>query len=123
MSDNPLDRIPSFDRVSIPAVVVSDDQDPSEALLELGIFEPISLQIVMGEDPPDFSFGDGITPNLAAVLEMDPDADESDYTDQHAGMQLGSPESGPSQQTRAATATLPAAYGARPLAPVRPRGG
>jgi hypothetical protein len=121
MSDNPLDRIPSFDRVSIPAVVVSDDQDPSQAILELGIFEPISFQVVVGEEPPDF-FGDGITPNLTAVLEMDQDADEPDAADQPAGMQLGSPESGPAQQTRA-TAMLPAAYGGQPLAPVRPRGG
>ncbi len=122
MSDNPLDRIPSFDRVSIPAVVVSDDQDPSRALLELGIFDPISLQIVMGEDQPDFSFGDGINPNLTAVLEMDQEV-EPDFIDQPGGMQLGSPDSGPSQKTGAPTATLPAAYGARPLAPVRPRGG
>jgi hypothetical protein len=123
MSDNPLDRIPSFDRVSIPAVVVSDDEDLSQALAEAGIFDPISLPVVLGEDQPDFSFADGITPNLTAVLEPDQEVDEFDSTDQPAGIQLGSPQSGPSQQTHPATATLPAAYGARPLAPVRPRGG
>ena len=81
MSDNPLDRIASFDRVSIRAVVVSDDEDPSQALSEAGIFDPISLPVVFGEDQPDFSFGDGITPNLTAVLEPDQEVDEFDSTD------------------------------------------
>ena len=123
MSDDPLDRIPSFDRVSIRAVVVSDDEDPSQALSEAGIFDPISLPVVFGEDQPDFTFGDGITPNLTAVLEPDQEVDEFDSTDQPAGIQRGPAQTGPSQQTRPATATLPAAYGAQPLAPVRPRGG
>jgi hypothetical protein len=123
MSDNPLDRIPSFDRVSIRAVVVSDGEDPSHALAEAGIFDPISLPVVFGENQPDFRFGVGITPNLTAVLESDQEVDEFDSTDQLAGIQSGPAESQPSQQTRPATATLPAAYGAQPLAPVRPRGG
>jgi hypothetical protein len=123
MSDNPLDRIASFDRVSIRAVVVSDDEDQSQALSEAGIFDPISFPVVFGEDQPDFSFGDGITPNLTAVLEPDQEVGEFDSTDQPAGMQRGPAQSGPSQQTRLATATLPAAYGVQPLAPVRSRGG
>jgi hypothetical protein len=122
VSDNPLDRIPSFDRVSIRAVVVRDDEDPSQALSDAGIFEPIALPVLLGEDQPDFSFGDGITPNLTAVLEPDQEADEFDSADQPAGIQLGPDQIRPSRQTRPATATLPAAYGARPLAPVRPRG-
>ncbi len=123
MNDNPLDRIASFDRVSIRAVIVSDDEDPSQALSEAGIFDPISLPVVFGEDQPDFSFGDGITPNLTGVLEPDQEVDEFDSTDQPSGIQRGSAQSGPYQQTRRATATLPAAYGAQPLAPVRQRGG
>jgi hypothetical protein len=123
MSDNPLDRIPSFDRVSIRAVVVSDDEDPSQALMEAGIFDPISLPVVFGEDQPDFRFGDGITPNLTAVLEPDQEVDEFDPANQPASNRGRPAESQPSQQTRPATATLPAAYGAQPIAPVRPRGG
>jgi hypothetical protein len=128
MTDNPLNRIPSFDRVSIRAVVISDDEDPSQALSEAGIFDPIALAVAFGEDEPDLSFGDGITPNLTAVLEPDEEVDEFEFTDQPAGIQHSPSHSGPtrsglSQQTRTATVTLPAAYGAQPLAPVRPRGG
>jgi hypothetical protein len=95
MSDNPLDRIPSFDRVSIRAVVVSDGEDPSHALAEAGIFDPISLPVVFGENQPDFRFGDGITPNLTAVLESDQEVDEFDSTDQLAGIQSGQPRVNP----------------------------
>jgi hypothetical protein len=129
MSDNPLDRIPSFDRVSIRAVVVSDGEDPSHALSEAGIFDPISLPVVFGEDQPDFRFGDGITPNLTAVLEPDQEVDEFDSTEQPASTKQTTSihgdraQNGAAQQARPATATLPTAYGARPLAPVRPRGG
>jgi hypothetical protein len=79
--------------------------------------------VIFGEHQPDFSFGDGITPNLTAVLESDQEVDEVDSTDQPAGIQRGPAQSGPCQQTRPAIATLPAAYGAQPLAPVRQRGG
>jgi hypothetical protein len=123
MSDNPLDRIPSFDRVSIRAVVVSDGEDPSHALSEAGIFDPISLPVVFGENQPDFRFGDGITPNLTAVLEPDQEVDDFDSTEQPASIHGDRAQNEAAQQARPATATLPTAYGARPLAPVRPRGG
>ena len=71
MSDNPLDRIPTFDRLSLRAVVVPEGEDPGPALAAAGIVEPIELPIVFGEDPPDRTFGDGLTPNITAVLEQD----------------------------------------------------
>lgn len=71
MSDNPLDRLPAYDRVSIRAVLVHDGEDPAAALAEAGIFDPIAIPVMLG-DGADLSgtlLGDGITPNLMAVLE------------------------------------------------------
>ena len=97
---------------------------------KLDILDPISIPVVFGEDQPDFSFGDGITPNLTAVLELDQEVDEPDqevdelsFTAQPARIHDSQGQDGASQKAHPATATLPAAYGARPLAPVRPRGG
>ncbi len=72
MSNNPLDRLPAYDRVSIRAVLVQDGEDPSAALAEAGIFDPIAIPVMLG-DGADLSgtlLGDGITPNLMAVLEI-----------------------------------------------------
>jgi hypothetical protein len=134
MSDNPLDGIPTFDRVSIRAVVVHDSEDPGHALSEVGIFDPIALPMVFGEGQPD-SFGDGITPNLTAVLEFDQE-DGSDPASGNLdaapvthnptpGAQPGTAGSSPDdvRPSRSAATSLPAAYGIQPLAPVRPRGG
>lgn len=122
MDDNPLDRIPSYDRVSIRAVVVDDDEDPGQALSEAGIVDPIALPVVFGEDPPDRSFGDGFTPNVTAVLE--PDQEEDDDFDDAPQRGKDTPQQrGSVRQTRPTAASLPAAYGMQPLAPVRPRGG
>jgi hypothetical protein len=41
MTDDPLNSIPTFDRVSIRAVVTSGDESPNQALSEAGIFDPI----------------------------------------------------------------------------------
>jgi hypothetical protein len=46
MNDNPLDRIPKHDRVSLRAVVVDDGEDPGPALRAAGIFDPIAVPIV-----------------------------------------------------------------------------
>ena len=71
MSDNPLDRIPSFDRVSVRAVVVMEGEDPGPLLAAAGIVDPVAVPVVFGETAPDRSFGDGLTPNVSAVVEFD----------------------------------------------------
>jgi hypothetical protein len=70
MSDDPVDRIPPFDRVAIPAVVVRDGQDPSAALSQAGIVDPVAVPVFIGENPPEAGFGDGMTPNPTAVLDL-----------------------------------------------------
>jgi hypothetical protein len=125
MSDDPLDRIPSFDRVSVRAVVVYDEEDPAQALSEAGIFDPIALPAVFGEDQSDFSIGDGITPNLVAVLETEQVEDDPFDTpsrdDRPQFPDNGSQRPTETSQAQPLTASLPAAYGIQPLAPVRPR--
>jgi hypothetical protein len=135
MSDNPLDRIPSHDRISLRAVVVRDGEDPGPALAAAGITDPIALPIVFGGAQPDASFGDGITPNLTAVLELDRGDDDGfprggqgfasgavgPAADPH-GFDPGTrpnPVAVAAPAPRPATLTLPGAYGLRPLAPVR----
>jgi hypothetical protein len=122
MSENPLDRIPSFDRVSIRAVIVPDGEDPTHALSEAGILDPVALPVVFGEDQPGIGFGDGITPNLSGVLEPDLVDDEFDScAEPPTANQPGAVQRDSGQQNQSATTLLPAAYGTQPLAPVRPR--
>jgi hypothetical protein len=126
MSDNPLDNIHDFDRVSVRAVVVYEGEDQSQALSEAGIFDPISLPVAFGENRPDVSFGDGITPNLTAVLETDQEADHpfdapSNDEGPHA-LNHRPQRSVGTGQDEPRTASLSPAYGLQPLAPVRPRG-
>ena len=73
VSDHPLDRIPAFNRVSIRAVLVQQGQDPGPALAAAGILNPIAIPVVLGEQVELSSgiLGDGITPNLTAVLETE----------------------------------------------------
>lgn len=123
MSDNPLDRIPSFDRLSVRAAVVPDGEDPEAAVAAAGIVDPVILPVVFGESVPDRSFGDGFTPNLTAVLEFDQpvaDASSAPSSDQASGAG-GSAGSEPTARASApATANLPASYGSQALAPVGP---
>ncbi len=134
MPDNPLDRIPGFDRVSVRAVVVPEGEDPGPALAAAGIVDPIALPIVFGENAPDRGFGDGFTPNVTAVLEYDQSeavdsgsASEnrlpaSDSLASSRGTQIRAPGSAAddASPSRAATTKLPASYGIQPLAPIRP---
>ncbi len=119
MTDNPLDSMHGFDRVSIRAVLVRDGEDPSAALLEAGITDPIAIPVLVGDDldPTGGILGDGITPNLTAVLETER---EDDFD--------SSPDTGPTPPRRSAevarpdeagTSMLPPAFGMQPLAPVR----
>jgi hypothetical protein len=125
MSDNPLGRIPSFDRVSIRAVLVRDGEDPTQALAAAGIVDPVALPVVLGEGAPDVSFGDGFTPNLTAVLELDaPDDDLASAKPIPSASGLGVPANqarsgrNGTPTPRSAATNLPTAYGLQPLAPV-----
>lgn len=139
MSDNPLDIIPVHNRVSIRAVLVRDGEDPSAALSEAGILDPIAVSVMFDGQPGQSGgiLGDGITANLTAVLEHDrPEAfgagatevgshDRAfDRRDGGAGIDPGEARTASASRgpETTATVTLPAAYGLQPLAPVRPRG-
>lgn len=118
MSGNPLDRIPAFDRVSIRAVLVRDGEDPIPALAAAGIIDPIAIPVVMG-DELNLSggiLGDGITPNLIAVLE-------TEQTKSFETSSYNSPHQAASRQdtaraARRGTTTLPEAFGQRSFAPI-----
>jgi hypothetical protein len=71
MSRNPLGHLPAFNQVSIRAVLVSEGEDAGPALSEAGIVNPIAIPVVRGEtlDLSGGILGDGLTPNLTAVLE------------------------------------------------------
>ncbi|WP_428489685.1 hypothetical protein [Rhodopila sp.] len=123
MSDNPMDRLPAFNRVSIRAVLVKDGEDPSHALAEAGFAEAVAIPVVIGDDL-DLSgdiLGNGITPNLTAVLETEiadagPDAAPATQSGQARAKAKTPPGPG------STTTNLPAAFGMQPLAPVRKRG-
>jgi hypothetical protein len=123
MTDNPMDSVPSFNRVSIRAVLVTDGEDPGPALAEAGIFDPIAVPVVLGDDATLSGgiLGDAVTPNLTAVLEPDQAGDwqEDDWESSSepppnrtsAGSELRQPE-------KPTVTTLPEAFGHRPFAPV-----
>jgi hypothetical protein len=118
MSDNPLDRLPTVDRVSIRAVLVQEGEDPGVALAEAGFADMISVPVVLGEaaDPSGGILGDGITPNPLAVLETE----QEDGLDQAADARsvpvpLVSAAEAPSEPSKP---NLPPAFGLQPLAPV-----
>jgi hypothetical protein len=120
MSDDPLSKIPEHDRVSIRAVVVGAGEDPNAALMQAGIYDPVAVPMLMGEES-DFGggiLGDGITPNLTAVLEMDGD----EGSDCSNGAQPATAQPQANATPASGTSTLPAAFGMRPLAPVWKRG-
>ncbi len=119
ISDNPLDRIPAHDRVSIRAVLVRAGEDPGPALARAGIFDPIAIPVVVGDsaDLVGGILGDGVTPNVTAVLE-------TDHQDAFDHARFGQPTDAgsqfdPARPARPATVTLPAAFGFRSFAPVR----
>jgi hypothetical protein len=118
MIKNPLDRIPSFNRVSIRAVLVADGQDPHDALVEAGIYDPVAVRVVPGDgsDPSGGLLGDTLTPNLVAVLEPDQPDDFADTPafppDRADSAAL------PDQPERTAVTTMPAAFGLRTFAPI-----
>ncbi|MEA2787598.1 MAG: hypothetical protein QOG73_4 [Acetobacteraceae bacterium] len=72
-----MDRLSSFNRVSLRAVLVTNGQDPSVALAAAGIFDPIAVTVVLGDGPTISGavLGDVVTPNLTGVLEPDQEHD------------------------------------------------
>ncbi len=134
MSDNPLDSIPTFDRVSLRAVLVHEGEDPSDALAQAGLIDAVSVPVVVG-DVAGLSggiLGDGATPNVIAVLETEePEPEQAQSGQALAGQPQPQTEqanaANPSgaaatPPTGPATAGLTEAFGTRPLAPIRNRG-
>ncbi len=81
--DNDDDTSPlmhSFDRVSIPAVLILDG-DMSRAAGSAGIHEPIVVPVIFGDDAT-IMVGDRFTPNLTGVFEPE-DAESDDPGDWH----------------------------------------
>jgi hypothetical protein len=123
MSDNPMDRVSSFNRVSLRAVLVTNGQDPSEALAAAGIFDPIAVTVVLGDDPTISGavLGDVVTPNLIGVLEPDQEHDWGSLPTlqpNRTSTASISPQSG-----RKVVTTSPEPLGRRSFAPITGRPG
>jgi hypothetical protein len=118
-----MDSLPSFNRLSIRAVLVTDGQDPQAALAEAGIFNSVAIPVVLGEDSPLSGglLGNAITPNLTAVLEPDPEDDWGFSSPLPPSKK--SPAPTPQQPEKTAATRLPEAFGQRPFAPVARRSG
>jgi hypothetical protein len=122
MSDNPLDRLPILDPISIRAVLVHEGEDPSAALAEAGFAEVIAVPAILGEeaDLAGGILGDGMTPNLAAALETaQEDGSDSPPNARPEPARSASVADVPAESV---TSNLPPAFGMQPLAPVRKRG-
>lgn len=123
MSDDPMDAIPSFNRVSIRAVLAHDGEDVEAALSEAGIFNPVAVPVLIGDGqfPSGAILGDGFTPNLTGVLETEQQEDfDVQFHSQPSPTERNEAVARPNP--RQAT-ILPAAYGMQPLAPIRRRRG
>jgi hypothetical protein len=123
MSDNPMDKLPAHNRVSIRAVLVHEGEDASAALAEAGFSDAIAIPVMLG-DQPDVAggiLGNGITANLIAVLETEQDDDASGSS---PNIQPDTARSGQGdvRPSGAGTTMLPEAFGMQPLAPVRGNG-
>jgi hypothetical protein len=116
MNDDPIDRIPSFDRVSVAAVLVREGEDATAALTEAGIIDPIVVEVMLddgsGTDPG--YFGDSVGGNVVAVLETE----QADYRSA-GGAAKRVTDSDPASGANAGNVNLPRAFGSRPVAPVR----
>jgi hypothetical protein len=123
MDDDILQRFAAASRVSLRAVLVEDGEDAGAALAQAGIFDAVAVPVVIGADGalPGGLLGSGMAANLTGTLEADALAPFDE-----AG--LGSRDRRvPDLEQRVAeaaggsggTLTLPAAFGRRPMAPVR----
>ena len=121
MSKDLFDQIHEFDRVSIRAVLVTNGEAPDDALFKAGIFNSVAIPVVIGNDDSLSAgiLGNGITPNVTAVLEPDP---EDDFECLPPSQATSGPRHPVNRQPpEPKTDTLPSAYGLQPLAPVRSR--
>lgn len=101
----------------IRAVLQVGDEDVSAALMQAGIFDPVTVPVAVGAEP-DISqglLGDGATDNVVGVLSWD-DAQGRDDDTVPAPQQRNAEQEGAAAS--AATRMLPAAFGRRPMAPV-----
>jgi hypothetical protein len=127
-ADNPMDKLPAHNRVSIRAVLVHPGEDPNAALAEAGFANAVALPVVLGDQPdlPGGILGNGITPNLTAVLETEQeDAQGTQPVGRHPVVRQPATRADPDRARSSGpiTTTLPPAYGMQPLAPVRRGGG
>jgi hypothetical protein len=119
--DDAADRLTKANRVSIRAVLVPHGKDPTKALVDAGILDPVAIPFTYADD----SFGsgramsDGRTPNVTATLELD-------KAGSSATPEMPQGASSPPRDTDWAEAPPPpralgppAAFGSKPLAPVR----
>jgi hypothetical protein len=122
LSDDHAGRFGAAETVSVRAVLdTGDGADINALLMQAGIFDPVSVPVVFGDEPSvsEGLLGDGATDNLAGVLEWDDAGDGGSASPGQDG-------SGPAKRAGTSapgwvTRTLPAAFGIRPLAPVRVR--
>ena len=100
-------------------MLVHEGEDPSAALAEAGFANAVAIPVVLGEqsDLSDGILGNGITPNLTAVLETEQEEEGPDIQPAAQSEPQAVRPSGP------VTTNLPPAYGIQPLAPVRRGGG
>ena len=124
MEDDPADRMAKANRVSIRAVLVSHPGvDIQAALAKAGIFNPVAIPVRLGEQP-DLSagiLGDGITPNLIGVLEPDQHDQPDARSAKPAPREAKALNRSRTRHQPPRTANLPAAFGLKPMAPVRKR--
>jgi len=121
-SEDAIDRWQKANRLSLRCVLVTGGADPGPALAAAGIFDPIAIPVVLGDEPnlPRGILGNGRTPNLVGTLEFD----QPGAFNAPPGAQLhpaqsavdDAPPSGP------VTTTAPAAFGTRSFAPIRRSG-
>ncbi len=122
MEDDLAQRFAKTNRVSIRAVLVTDQNaDVQSVLTQAGIFDPAVIPVVLG-DTPDLSggiLGDGVTPNLMGTLEQD--APNAHQAEPAFNKPKASKKGFRARYQPPPTANLPAAFGLKPMAPVRRR--
>ena len=114
VSENALNDLPGFNRLSIRAVLVNEGEDPAPALAEAGI-----IPVMLGDnvDLPGGILGNATTPNLTAILEIEYQDDFDASPDARPDETGAGPDAARSNEP--GTTMLPAAFGPQPLAPVR----
>ena len=121
MADDAAARLQAANRVSVRAILTDDGDDVQAALAEAGIFAPVSIPVLVLDDPdePPGFLGNGITPNVIGVLQAD------EIPDDQADIQSAAPgQITPKRQVAAARDSrtpTPRVSGIHAFAPVRRR--